>query len=378
MHPWRHMGRLPGLFRGRALVAGSAVILALLSYAAGCQAQQGQRPQAGGVVVPTLEALPHDPLPRGRFLEWCADKIVMEVGRGQEIYGGARKASPLTFPSGSTLNCGDDGQKLAFIDDDARHVSEVDVAGGIVMRTLATYEEQLFHPKISFAPDLKSVASDRPLTLLPGVVDLNAIQVKGGNVRHIQWNRDSSRFFVVSEPPEKNRPNLVEIFNAQNQKVASGTVRADFLFRDGWFAGSQALYLYFGSRNDEFGSGVVLKCRIENWRCDQIAQNVLYASAGGDGILGTVRAIGKYSNDGDTETYPPRYVADIRNGALQVVARQTFESADRTSLSLAVSPSGTKAILTWFGKAAPGCPPEKQEHHSCEDGIMIDLSGKPK
>ncbi len=61
-----------------------------------------------------------------------------------------------------------------------------------------------------------------------------------------------------------------------------------------------------------------------------------------------------------------------------MIARQTFKSAERDTVRLAVAPSGMKAILTWFGKVAPGCPPEKQEKHLCEDGIMIDLSGRLK
>jgi hypothetical protein len=46
-------------------------------------------------------------------------------------------------------------------------------------------------------------------------------------------------------------------------------------------------------------------------------------------VLAMVRAVGKYSSDGDWIKYPPKYIAEIRNSALQVVARQTFKSAER-------------------------------------------------
>src|SRR5258708_10567895 len=185
----------------------------------------------------------------------------------------------------SFLFC-DDGQRLVFVDDDAGSVSEVDVPSGAVTRTLATYEKQLFHPKISFSPDLKNVASDRPLNLVSSTVNLKAIQLKGR--LHIRWSPDSSQFLVISGRTGTTRPDIVEIFNAQYQKIGSGTVPAQFLFRDGWFANSHALFLYLGSIDDEFGSGVILRCNIENWKCDQIARNVLGASVGGDGGLGIV------------------------------------------------------------------------------------------
>jgi len=347
----------------------------LLFCMTGGYTQSDQRPQASGAKIPTLEALPHSPLPRGDFIGWCglSDKMLLKVGRGIEVYDGGVKASPLSFPS-ADLECGDDGQRLAFVDDEAGRASEVDIPGGIVTRTLATYEKQLFHPKISFSPDLKNVASDRPLTLVASAVNLNVIELKARNVRHVRWSHDSSEFFMISEPPEKARPYIVEILNAQHQGIGSGTLPAGFLFRDGWFANSQSLYLYLVPARDEFGSGVVVRCRIEIWKCGRIADNVLEASAGGDGILAVVRAVGKYSNDGETETFPPLYLAEIRNSASQVVARQTFKSTERRSFGLAVAPSGAKAILTWFGKAAPGCPPKDQEGGSCKDGVMIDLS----
>jgi hypothetical protein len=278
------------------------------------------------------------------------------------------------------VECGDDGQKLAFIDEEAGLVSEVDIPGGIVVRTLATFDKQLTQ-HIFFSPNLKSVASRQQLTLTPSAVNLNVIPLSGSGRRAlglVRWSRDSSQLFGISAPEGKANYGIVEILDAQHRRIGSGALPAGFLFRDGWFANSQSLYLYLVPVHDEFGSGSVFRCRIEGWKCDQIASNVLEASAGGDGVLGMVRAIGKYSNDGETETYPPQYVAEIRNGASQVVARQTFKSVERDTLGLAVAPSGTKAILTWFGKAAPGCPPEEQAKHLCKDGIMIDLSGRFK
>lgn len=382
MNPWRYTGGARSVLRGRALAVGGLIASSLLSCIAVCHAQQPKPSQPRGNTVPTLEALPHDPLPAGDFGGWCgpSDKVLIKVGRGTEIYQGSAKVSPLTFPNGAGLRCGDDGQKLVFVDDDAGRASEVDIPGGIVTRTLATFENK-GPRKISFAPDLKKVVSSKPLTLGPAAADLKVMQLGGSraqDIAHARWSRDSSEFFVTSIEKERVHSGIVDVFNTQNQKIGSGALPAGLTFREGWFANLQTLYFYMGSARDEFGVGVILRCRIENWKCDQIAKDVLEASVGGDGILAMVLAVGKYSSDGDWATLPPYFAAEVRNGGLQVVARQTFNSAERNDMNLKVAPSGMKAVLTWYGKSAPGCPPEKQENGTCHSGMMIDLSGRLK
>src|SRR5258708_33117723 len=268
--PWRY-GVLPVL-RGRAFITGGLLVLSLLSHATTCHAQQVQSAQD--------VAAPFQPSRRCRTIRCRAatfsvgadlmTKPLWASTRCSKLSAGGAKSSTLFVPRSAQVQCSDDGQRLVFVDDDAGSVSEVDVPSGAVTRTLATYEKQLFHPKISFSPDLKNVASDRPLTLVSGAVNLKTIQLKERNVRHVQWSRDSSEFFVISGRTGKTRPDILEMFNAHNQKIGSGNVPAQFLFRDGWFVNSQALYLYLGSIDDEFGSGVILRCNIENWKCDQI------------------------------------------------------------------------------------------------------------
>ena len=257
--------------------------------------------------------------------------------------------------------------------------SEIEIASGLPIRKLATYQRQP-HSVVSFSPDLKNVASTEPLTLAPGTGDLKVIELRrseGRGIRDVRWSRDSSELFSVSEPQGKSNSQSVEIFNAQRQKIASGPLPTGLYFRNGWFANARALYLYLGSNNNEFGSGFVFKCPIEGWKCVLVAKDVLEASVGGDGMLGIVRPVGKYSNDGDWITIPPQYLVEIRNSNFEVVARQTFKSAERGALDLAIAPSGTKAVLTWVDKI-DSCPPEKQIDYKCHGAIVIDLSGRLK
>jgi hypothetical protein len=195
----------------------------------------------------------------------------------------------------------------------------------------------------------------------------------------IRWSRDSSELFGTFRPEGKATDDAVEVLTAQHQRIGSGPIPPGFFLTDGWFADSQALYLYLNRLDDEFGAGVIFKCSIAGWKCRQIASNVLHASVGGDGILAMVRAVGKYSHDGEIETYPPAYVAEIRNGASQVVARQTFKSRFRDTIKLSVDPSGRHAILTWFDHSACRKAPEEELcKGGTHQGIIIDLAGKPE
>jgi hypothetical protein len=176
----------------------------------------------------------------------------------------------------------------------------------------------------------------------------------------------------------KANDDTVQIYDVRHRKIASGSLPAGFVFRDGWFANSQTLYLHLTPVHDEFGAGFMFRCTIVPWKCRQFASNVLNASVGGNGVLALVRAVGKYSNDGEIEKFPPKYLAEVRNNDSKVVARQTFKSAERDTLALSVDPTGTRVVFTWYLFVA--CPPGSNPVDDLctkgrKEGIMIDLSG---
>ena len=86
-------------------VAANLFAVSLLASAISCRAEQGP-PRKPGDTIPTLEALRSTTLPRGRFVKWCGDGIVMEVDRRCEVYDGEVKASPVSFPLRPNLLCG--------------------------------------------------------------------------------------------------------------------------------------------------------------------------------------------------------------------------------------------------------------------------------
>ena len=331
---------------------------------------------APGRDIPTLEALPHTPMSHGEFQGWCGlNDVALVRAELLEAFADGAKLSTLLVPRKAQAQCSDDGQRMAVVYDDAGWITEVAVRSAAVTRKLATFERDRL-TTISFSPDLKSVVSDRPLTLASGVPDLKVIETDGLAIA-ARWHPDSSRFFVVSSRPAVADAFLVAVYDAQ-QKIGGGALPTGHLYRDGWFANSHALYLYLGLVRDEFGVGVIWQCQIENWKCRQIASNVLEASAGGDGMLGIVRPVGGYSNTGEVEKFPSGYAAEIRNGNGQVVARQQFKFSARKDLELAVSPSGKKAMLTWHVEGSRECTPGNPDYHPCMDGMNIDLPGVRK
>ena len=148
---------------------------------------------------------------------------------------------------------------MAVVYDDAGWITEVAVRSAAVTRKLATFERDRL-TTISFSPDLKSVVSDRPLTLASGVPDLKVIETDGLAIA-ARWHPNYSKFFVVSSRPAVADAFLVAVYDAQ-QKIGGGALPTGHLYRDGWFANSHALYLYLGLVRDEFGVGVIWQCQI--------------------------------------------------------------------------------------------------------------------
>jgi hypothetical protein len=338
-----------------------------------CHAQQGQAASAASAAIPTLDALPHKPLPHSDFGGWCGEggKVLLMIkGDATDIYDGEVKASPLTFPTSASVQCANDGRTLVFHDDEAGSISEVDIAAGVVTRTLATYDKK-YGGAVSVSPDLRNVVSP-PLTFVSKDSGLNVIPSRFTAIHRFKWNRDSSA--VLGTMSSKDDDDTVQIYDVRHRTIASGRLPAGFFFTDGWFADSRTLYLHLTPVHDEFGAGFMFRCTIVPWKCRQFASNVLNASVGGNGVLALVRAVGKYSNDGETEKYPPKYIAEIRSNDSKVLTRQTFKSAERDTLALSVDPSGTRAVFTWYKLVA--CPPGTPEGKLCDrkEGIMIDLS----
>jgi hypothetical protein len=364
------------ILRNRALAVCGLIVLTLSVGSQSGQAQQDQILRKPSRTIPTLDGLPHIPLLRGEFLTWCGDRAVMRVDGGLEVHDAASKPFTLSYLIGDGLECSSDGQKLTYDDREAHRVLRSDVFAGAIPQEIATYEKPEFlrRPILLFSHDSKSVVTTKPLTLPAGAASLNVILLNGEAASPIGWNRDSTEFFAVARSREASKDGLVEVFNIQLQLIGSGSLPKGSLWRGGWFANSQILYLYLGSEKDEFGVGYVLKCRIEDWKCERIASNVLEASVGGDGVLGIVQPVGKYSHNGEWETVPQRSVAEIRKGS-RALARQVFEFKDRHSLKIAISPSGMKAVLTWFQRSDAGCPPESRKDDECKGAMLIDLSG---
>jgi hypothetical protein len=362
---------------------GLAVFI-LASCATGCNAQQDRPVEARGK-TPTFESLPHRPLPRGFFRSWCGnDRVLMVVDAWLEVYDTAGKSSKLATPPDKETYCGSDGQKLIVHDGRSGRVSELDISSG-EERTLASYTPSDRIPgHISFSPDLKSVASNPALVLAAAAKELLVIQISSPDresVRGIQWSSDSSQFFVVTARRGRTYTELLEIFDTQNHRISSRTLPSGLMFRNGWFADPQSILLELGSSKDESAEGFIFRCTIENWKCLKIMSDVENASLSDSGTIGTVRGLGLSkgtSSDGDSQEIPPRYSALVQNRALAPLMQQVFStSMSRSMMHLALSPSGTKAILTWASTPTADCR-RGTGFALCEAGILVDLSGRNK
>ena len=362
------------LFRNRAMAAAGLIMFCLLSAPTGSHAQQAQTPPAPAKPIPTFEALPHSPMPYGEFQQRCGlNDVALVRGELLEAFADGVKLSTLLVPRKSQAQCSNDGQRMAVIDDDAGWITEVDVRSAAVTRKVATFERNM-HAKISFSPNLKSVAFDRLLSLAPDVTGLQLIQTDG-LASDIRWHPDSSKFLVVSNSQSQPRQLIVEVYDAE-KKIGGGPIPGAYFYKEGWFANSHAVYLHLGLERVASGVGVIWECEIQNWKCRQIVSNVLAVSASNDGTLGIVRPVGKYLDDGETIKYPSGYIAEVRGADGQIVVRQRIKFLmEREDIKLTLSPSGKKAILTWHFDGKPECRPERPGYPFCMDGTFFDLSG---
>jgi hypothetical protein len=309
----------------------------------------------------------------------------MVVDAWLEVLDSEGKLSKLAIPPSKEVKCGSDGRKLAVVNDRIGRVSELDISSG-EERTLASYERsELISPYISFSPDLKSVATDRALVLAAAAPDLHVIQISAPDsegVRGIQWNSESSQFFVVWIRRGKRYAEMLEIFDAQNHRISSGAVPSGFAFRNGWFTDSGSVVLELGSSKDDSAEGFIFRCTIANWKCVKIIPDVVSASLADSGTMGIVRGLGLETGtagDGDSQPLPPRYSVRVQSPALAPLVQQDFStSASRYEMRLALSPSGMKAILTWgSGPTTAECQ-RGEGMVMCESGILVDLSGSNK
>jgi hypothetical protein len=173
----------------------------------------------------------------------------------------------------------------------------------------------------------------------------------------------------------------LEIFDTQNHRISSRALPSGLMFRNGWFADPQSVLLELGSSKDESGEGFIFRCTIENWKCLKIMSDVENASLSDSGTIGTVRGLGlskEAPSDGDSQEIPPRYSARVQNRALAPLVQQVFSTTmSRNMMRLALSPSGTKAILTWASTPTADCQ-RGTGFALCQAGILVDLSGRNK
>ena len=354
---------------------GVAILLSL-HFPRASTAQDG-KPPSQAVAVPTLESLPHIALPRGEFKAWCgrSDRFLLAVDGQLEAYDAEKKAATIAVSSSWPVQCSPDGQQLIYIDTRAGYIMRVDIASG-ESRLLGSYSKQAV-----LSPDLQKIAVIGALQPAPVASNIKIVQVTGsddtgplGNVSSIVWSEDSSKLFYAHLQG-------MEVYDAKGAKIGAGRFPKETYYRAGWFeAGQQTLILLLARDDDKSGPGLLVRCRIVDLKCGPIKPLAAVFSVGGRGILGIVSPFGKPpqpgpDDDGGTVLVYSKYAGELRDRASKLLARQIFATATgRSDFGLYVSPSGTKAILTWNVAPSATCKPSYSSELDCPQGILIDLS----
>ncbi|HXH43587.1 MAG TPA: hypothetical protein VNK51_07050 [Bradyrhizobium sp.] len=348
------------------------VVLWLLFTATACRAEGASPPApAKPPAVPTFEKLPHTPLPKGEFIAWCGNReryLLATDGRYVDAYDGSTKISAPS-PTQGPAQCDADGRYLVFVEDDAGRVRKFELETG-KSEVLATFQK-LSHPnRVSFSPDLKIVASSRPLQLTAEAGELRTINLSeaiGHPVSEVVWAPDSSKFFATSS-------DTIDVLDMQGKKIGGGRLLKGSYVRTGWFDVEQkSLFLFLVTEADESG-GPLVRCRIEKWRCVRVKERVEQASGGGKGLIGTVGPLDpREPSDQEWRAIYSRYAAELRDASLRLLFRQEFNLANgQGGVQLHVSPSAATAVLSWRLTERAKCPDPGND--KCQPGWILDLA----
>ena len=350
-------------------------LVGLLLSASASVAQQKSPPPAQGNAVPTFEALPHSPLPPGEFVTWCGQngRYLFDTAEGIQAYqGNARVSAPLSISSSSRIQCGQDGRELVFASESEKQVTKVDIESGkrVLLATMVTKTL----PKISFSPDLQSVATNVPLWLLPAAGNLRVIQVGAAapeEVGWIAWSPDGSRIMVTRESES-----IIDVLDANGQRLGGGSTPEDTGAQKSWFSSDQqALVLLLNNPDVWSEPGSLVKCSIAKWECKELKSRIDQVSIGGRGLMGTVGPLDKPRPvDRHSENIYSKYAAEIRGDASELLVRQVFQTATgRRGFDINIAPSGRQAVLSWTVNASATCPSLRAPTF-CEQGILVDLA----
>jgi len=360
------------------LSAGRLLVPLLLaqSLASLAQAQESNAP-AKSRTVSTVESLPHAALPRGVFKGWCGqkDRYLVDVDGQIEAYDAGVKYATIAVSSDWPWQCSNDGEQLVYVNTRMGYVTSVDIASGD-SRLLASYQpSERENTRISFSPDLGSVATTAPLTLTADAGTLKVIVVQPNkqrtseeSVQQIRWSKDASRLAIAYGST------TIEILDAGGRQVGSGNRPKAGNVVDGWFdIGREALTLFLVPEQEY--TGIAVRCDLASWICSRLKSRVDSFSIGGRGIMGAVEPLGKIEiPDDDSFVIQHRYAAEVRHQAFGLLARQVYAtSGGRWRYAMSVSPSGTQAVVSWRNERLAGCG-TGLESARCAQGILIDLS----
>jgi len=368
MAPGRCIDLLQSIRLAPAICTGSVIGLCLFAPVA--HAQTPAPPQAE--TVPTLTSLPSLPrLARGHFVAWCgnSDRIIITSSRKEwfDVYDGGRKIFEFSF-SDKNLVCPDNSRSMLSRDESLRVISEWDLTAGRNVGVFGTFEDK--SQRIAFSPDLKNVASNKPVKLPSQSVKPVIISAppEATWFNLIRWRPDSLAFLAVSSG-RLEQGFRIEIHDVQGNRVSSHQIGPGFIFVNAWFAGPDAIYLLVSSYKEEQRGYFAWRCPISTWKCTELSQDVVSASVGGDGMLATVKAIGEYTMTGETIIYPPKSLVEIRDRSSRVLARQTFSSPQRFNYQVEMAPTGAKLALTFETR----CPKGRTEP-VCYGDVTFDLT----
>jgi hypothetical protein len=320
---------------------------------------------------PTLDSLPHTPLPEGQFLRWCgrdgAFLMTKENPTGAAaaiwVEGRSTEAAIPLRTMASYVECDETGGSL-FVSEAGliKKISLADKTGSMVARF---QRDKLGRGRVTISPNGEYLAFESEFVRMEQIEQPDSVRlIPVGHSRQagsnpLQWSQDSSRLFNIMAPRDGNAVNpphqeVIQVIDVSSGKDATADLPHGSWFENGGFLRDGSALLFLRSEQNDVIAypGSVFVCNVtSSVPCRSIISDVDEVSFGGEGVIASVKEIYKDPKrrlDGDALILPIAFVVEVRDLTGRVIARQRLaRKGQQIGLNVLVSPSGNQAALVW-------------------------------
>jgi hypothetical protein len=316
-------------------------------------------------------------LKEGKFLRWCGENYVTQIGRLLVIYSPQGRKLAEFRRALQTLfeGCDDSGERIYFIDDDKGEIVYIELATRTT-ELMLRYRPGTAPPFIFISPDRKHVAFIRA-SMVP-VVDqttrINLIPIDRGRA---VWSPDSRRYATFEETSFKEPGGSkvrIKVYGVETGFVTESALPANESYRSAFFDGGSNKIWVRVALDDISGDGKIYRCDVVTGKCNSDGKNYEGLSMSRFGDMVSVQKIFKnmtFSPKSHAALIPEKYVVKAISRHKKISWTSTYAPPRHYLVGAQLSPSGKFLAIRWLNESSR-CAGWIDDGR-CFEGIVIDM-----